>query len=481
MNGGSGAGLEFAIEIDATRDLAVDADRVEALITIGASHAGMALAPAQTIEVLIMDRSRSMMSQNKIHEARRAACAAIDALPDGTLLAVVAGNQAAQRIFPAVGKLAKVDAAARATAKRQVMRLRPEGGTKIGRWLVAASDLFAAESASGVIRHAVLYSDGKNQHEVRAELDTALSACADRFVCDVRGLGDDWDYTELLHIAEMLHGDATAVLRIADLADDFTRLIEAVQRLVVPRVYLRLRPDDRFRIHAIAQTHPVQVDLTGRQQPAGGTAVDVPLGAWAPATRCYHLSLRIDPAVLPIGDEVRATPVEVLTEAAGGARERRAHAALVVRRHATPGFETEIPLSLTEVAKEREVAFAMRACADAWLHGQAAEADDELNQAMRLARELDDPRLPLLEAIADIGSDGKARLRTGVTHGNMQQLGLDSTKTAIRRPDLAVRAGPGPGTPPVSVRPCPTCGETTSADDLKYCENCGKPFESPAS
>jgi hypothetical protein len=80
VSGGPGAGLDFTMEIDATRDLAVDADRVEALITIHATSGGIPGPAARIAEILIMDRSLSMQAQNKIHEAQRAACAAVDAL-----------------------------------------------------------------------------------------------------------------------------------------------------------------------------------------------------------------------------------------------------------------------------------------------------------------------------------------------------------------------------------------------------------------
>jgi hypothetical protein len=489
VNGGAAPGLDFTIEIDATRDLGADVFRAEALITVTAHPAGAAAPAAAAVEVLIMDRSRSMLGENKIHEAHRAACAAIDVLPDGVLLGIIAGNRTAEPVFPAAGGLAVIDAGTKAAAKRQVMSLRPEGGTEIGRWLAAANELFATGPAAGFVRHAVLYTDGKNEHETPAALDAALSACADRFVCDVRGVGGDWHYAELRHIAEMLHGDATAVLRIADLAEDFTQLMQRVQRLVVPRAYLRLQPRGSFRISSIAQTYPVRVDLTRHQQPAGDAAVDVPLGPWEQQTRRYQLSLQFDPATLPAEDDVRAARVELLTEIADGTRERRASAALVVRRHATPDFRTVVPESLTKVEKERELSLAMQACADAWLNRRTADADDELNLALRLAREVRDVRLPLLEGVAVAGPDGRARLRPDVTPGEMQRLGLDSTKTALTVTGGSASNGarpPGspPGSPPgplpVTGRACPRCGATTRAANLRFCEACGAPFDGEA-
>jgi Ca-activated chloride channel family protein len=473
-------GLSFTIEIDALRDLSVDASRADALVTVTARATGRAEPAPRLAEVLIMDRSLSMMSGNKMPEARRAACAAIDALPDGALLGIIAGSRKAESVFPATGGLTAIDAKTRAEARRQVMRLRPEGGTEIGRWLVAASQLFATEPAAAAIRHAVLYTDGKNEHETPAALGTALDACTDRFICDVRGLGGDWDYTQLLPISEALHGDATAVLDIADLAGDFTQLIAAVQRLVVPRTYLRLSPGGRFLAASVAQTHPVRVDLTQRQQPADGTAVDIPLGSWQPDTRRYQVTLRFTPDALPFGEDLRAMTVELLAEAADGERERYADAALIVRRHATPGPGAAIPHSHTQVERERELAATMQACTDAWLYGRAAEADDELDHAIRLARAVADPvRLRLLEGVAVTGPDGKARVRRDVTPGEMQRLALESTKTNVSIARVS-RAGEA-ARPPAEAHACRACGETTYAWNPRHCEACGNPFGESAS
>jgi hypothetical protein len=478
VSGAGAPGLRFSIDIDATSHLAFDADRAEALITIRAPSGTAAGHAPRIAEILIMDRSKSMWGHNKIHEALRAACAAIDGLPDGALLGIIAGNDLVGPVFPAAGKLAVVDPGTRAAARRLVMSLRPDGGTKIGTWLTAASQQFAAES--GAMRHAVLYTDGKNQHESRAELDRALSTCADQFTCDVRGLAGDWDYAELEHIADTLHGDATAVLDIADLTDDFTQLIGRLRRAVTPRSYLRLVPGRQFRIGAITQEHPRQVDLTDGQQPAGDGAVHVQLGAWEEQeTRRYKLSLRFDPDALPAGEDVRAARIDLFAEVAGGARERCADAPLVVRRHLTPGFRTEIPDSLTQVEKERDLTIAMRACADAWLSQQFADADEELALALRLAREAGDARLSLLADIADTGPDGRVRVRPGVTHGEMQRLGLHSTKTTktARPADAAARAPDAPATGPAGPRACRACGEVADdGEDLKFCEACGAPF-----
>ena len=481
-------GLAFSVQIDADH-LAADASRVDALITIKAARARGG-EPPRAAEVLIMDRSLSMDRLRKIDEARAAICAAIDVIPDGALFAIIAGNHEAELVFPHDGTLAQAGAQTRAEAKDRVGRLRAGGGTRISSWLRAAAGLFASEPSTGIIRHGLLYSDGINEtegsteSERRARLDEALAACSGQFVCDVRGLGEDWDYRELEHIADALHGDVAAVLRAEDMAADFTGRMRRAARLVVPRSYLRLRPDRRFRIASVAQVFPVQVELPLPQPPpVDGEQAEVPLGAWEAETRRYELSLRFAPGQLPVGDEIRAAAIELLTETPGGDRARQADAALVVRQHAVEGAHTVRSEKLTRVSGQNELRFTMRACADAWLSGERDEADAELDRAIGLARELGDVRLPFLLRVAVPRLDGRYRLRPDVTRGEIQRFGLDSRTTGIRReqaePSSAEGSGPPAGESGVGgasgSRVCRHCGATTEGG--RFCEECGRPLD----
>ncbi|MEJ8670947.1 VWA domain-containing protein [Streptomyces sp. MS1.AVA.1] len=179
-------GLSFALEVDAPSDLAHDEQRADALVTVTARSAAdgeaNALPDRPGAEILIMDRSLSM-SGRKLDEAKRALCAAIDTLRDGTHLGIVAGHHKAEVIFPATGGLARVDALTREDAKLRVIGQFAEGGTAIGQWLTCAQHLFTSVAAPGTVRHAVLYTDGKDEHETPEQLGTysppaPTSSCA---------------------------------------------------------------------------------------------------------------------------------------------------------------------------------------------------------------------------------------------------------------------------------------------------------------
>lgn len=475
------SGLNFTIEVDATRDLGIDADRVEAIITVRTSLAASAGPAARLAEVLIMDRSLSMQWHNKIHEARRAACAAIDTLPDGVLLGIIAGHRQASPVFPEDGGLAATDAGVRADAKRRVMSLLPEGGTRIGRWLVAADEAFAAAPGAGVIRHAVLYTDGINEHETRAELDAALARCGETFTCDVRGLGEDWDYREVRYIADALGGGAEAVVNVTDLTGDFTGLMLRAARLVVPRTSLRLRLYRSVEVVAAERVYPDRADLAAARSAADERTTEIALGAWTaePAERRYQVSLRFNPGVVPVGAELRAARVDLDAELPDGTVAARANAAIVIIRHDTPD-PTIVPESITRIHRQRELTFGIQDCVDAVGDRRVADADRHLDRALRLARELGDEKLPLLESIAVIGADGRARLRPGVTRGELQRVGLYSTVTSFKPSGGLPRSVGGDGLGGVGARPdaervCAKCNAPAAHGDV-YCEGCSEPL-----
>lgn len=74
--------------------------------------------------------------------------------------------------FPRQQRLVTADDRTRAEAKRKVAAAKADGGTAIGEWLLLADRLFADHS--GQIKHAILLTDGRNEHEEPAKLDRIL-------------------------------------------------------------------------------------------------------------------------------------------------------------------------------------------------------------------------------------------------------------------------------------------------------------------
>ncbi|WP_306319069.1 MULTISPECIES: VWA domain-containing protein [unclassified Streptomyces] len=495
--------LSFTVEVDAPEDQPVDATRADALLTVRArladeapegggvpdgdvldgsrEAAGRAAGQGQgpgRAEVLIMDRSQSMAASGKLGEAKKAVTAAIDTLRDGTLLGIVAGDHTATVIYPPAGRpLAPVDQHVRQHAKHQVAAQVAQGGTRIGSWLTRARDLFDGSAGPDTVCHAVLYTDGKNEHETPEQLADAVRGCADRFTCDARGLGDNWHYKVVRAVAEGLHGSAEAVVDIPDLTADFVGLMREAQRLVMPRLYLSLHLTDRFDLGTVQQTRPVQVDLTDQRQ-RRGAEIHVPLGAWAPDTRQYQVSLTFEADSLPLYQRVQAATLTLRAEAAPGQDDRpacTAEHALIVKRRPDEAFEIPASANLTRLESERELRSAMQGCADAHERRERVLADAMLRQALRIAEQLDDARrLNLLRGAAQAGPDGLPVVRPDVPRGLMQQIGLDATRTGPAPEEALVDADPhGDGGSGSDTGTCPKCHRPLVARDAKFCEVCG--------
>lgn len=184
----------FNVEVYQNEYLPEGGRDVHAIVTVTSTGGATATrTSAQGAAVVIMvDCSGSMeYPPEKMRGAREATAAAIDTLRDGTSFAVIAGTHVAKEVYPGQGRLATADAATRAQAKEALRGLSSGGGTAIGTWLRLADGLLRQSTAS--IRHGILLTDGRNEHEEPEVLRATLDACAGRFTCDARGVGTDWE------------------------------------------------------------------------------------------------------------------------------------------------------------------------------------------------------------------------------------------------------------------------------------------------
>lgn len=477
----AGGGLWFELTVDpATCELGRDANEASALITVTALRSGRGAAmAASSAEVIIMDRSLSMRRQGKLQAARDAVAAAIDALSEETYFTVIAGKDDAEQVYPADGTLCRATAAAKFRAKTRIANLDALGGTAMGRWLSLARQLF--DQAPDAVRHAVLYTDGINEHETAAELDSALRACRDHFVCDVRGVGVDWEPRELRHIADVLQGEADAIIDIADLRADFVRLMEHAQRLLVPRVFLRLSLDRHFRLESVRQSMPVvsDDDLTRYRLDQDGGVTDIPLLSWGEERRDYLVTLRAEPAT-PASDELRAARVDVLAGPAGGGPLAPCAApAAVAVRWLPYGDLPSVRNSTTEVQDLMRLADAIQDGVAAYQQGDKDGARSKFRDAWQVANRVGAvEQRDLLRKLVTEDEYGDVRLRPGITRGDLLTANLRSTSHRVPPAGRAVRPAADHRAQPPAIRHICPDGHVTYGRDVRYCEekDCGYEF-----
>jgi von Willebrand factor type A C-terminal domain/von Willebrand factor type A domain len=306
-------GPTFATEVYQNQYLPAGGTVVDAVVTVTASGGSAIAAGAMptAAQVIMVDCSGSMASPaTKMSEAKRATLAAIDTLRDGVAFAVVAGGADADMVYPPSVTLVPASAQTRSQAKTAVNRLTASGGTAIGRWLNLANVLFAGHPAQ--FKHAILLTDGRNQHETPEQLAEVLRSCEGRFICDSRGVGADWSGTELRTVASALLGTADGLPDPSLLADDFRGMTETAMGKAVAEVALRLWTPVGSTVRFVKQVFPHLEDLTARRTEVSPRIGEYPLGAWGDESRDYHVQVEVPAGA--VGEEVLAGRVSLVSQ-----------------------------------------------------------------------------------------------------------------------------------------------------------------------
>jgi hypothetical protein len=394
---------------------------VDAVLTVAPEKDAARYVRSGGGEVIIVDVSGSMEGF-KLQEARDATVAAIDCIAEGVHFGVVAGNETAEQVFPASG-LVPSNARTRAEAKRSVGRLKPSGGTAIGQWISLAARLLEPVQGS---RHAILLTDGKDEHETPEALGTALAAASGVFQCDCRGVGTDWSVSELRRIATALLGSVEIVADPVDLPSDFQAVMRQAMSRGVSDVWLRIWVPRGAEILTFKQVAPELLDLTAtRARPDDLTQV-FQTGAWGEESRDYHLAIRVPPGA--VGDEVLAARVSVVVDGAETARSP-VRAAWTDDRAAS----TRVNRVVAHYTGQQELADAIQTGLDALNHGDHTTAAVHLGRAVRIAAETDNASTrELLAAVVDVDDvlTGRVHVKAGVKPADVMTLDTRSTRTA---------------------------------------------------
>lgn len=476
----------FSLSVSQDKYVSAQTREIHAIIRVSAAGVGAAAAEGSgpsAAEIIIVDCSESMAyPPAKLDAAINATCAALDTLRDDVLFAVVAGNGFARLVYPGRPALVPASAVTRAEAKKAVRSLYASDGTRIGRWLEFAAELF--EEHPGIVRHAMLYTDGKNQHESPQELGKSIERCQGRFDCDARGIGDGWDPAELRRIAAALHGRADAVPDFAEgLADDFRGVMREAMRKAVPEVALRVRPGRGVAVKFVRQTYPTMSDLTGLAVPVDRVAADYPTGAWGEDTRDFHICLTADRGDRPVGKDHRLARVEVMTGEAGSPRTVSATEERYVSAHWTdrpPGPSHLTHPMVEHYARQQDLGEAVREGCHSYQDGDHERARGAWGRAVAIAYSTGNlevlARLRNVVEIIDAAS-GDVRLRPdgSITKQDINMLDVASDVSSMSMDSRqAIPRAPVAAAPEIS-RTCPDCGRISPPGAL-VCEQCGHSF-----
>jgi len=423
----------FTVQIDQNPYLPVGGRDVSAVVTVTADDAddepSWPGSADDSAEIIIVDCSGSMdFPPEKILAARAATSAAVDVIRDGARFAIVAGTNTAWPVYPTDGSMAVADARTRTEARRAVGGLRANGGTAIGQWLRLAHRIFQPYPAT--LRHAILLTDGKNQHETEAELAAAIGLCEGAFTCDCRGIGTDWVVDELRKISTALLGTVDIVPDPAGLAADFEEMMRGAMSKQLPDVMLRVWTPQQAIAKFVKQVAPAIDDLTGRRSQSGPQVGDYPTGAWAPGeSRDYHVGVEVN--VGGVGQEMLAARVSLVASLPSG---QQVLGQGLIRATWTDdeALSTRINPGVAHYTGQAELAAAIQDGLEASKQGDDETATAKLGRAVALAHEAgNEDTARLLAKVVDVVDEatGTVRLKKKVSAVDEMALDTRSAKT----------------------------------------------------
>ncbi len=415
----------ISVDIDHNPYLAEGTGTVDAIVSITVENELSATAtPMDRVEAIIIDCSTSMQSPfEKFEAAKRATAAAIDELVDGTYFAIVAGTEEAAHVYPEDEWSTRASASTRAAAKRAVDGLRPNGGTAIGTWLAHVREI--AGHHPGVPTHAILLTDGKDEHETPEELGEQIGLSEGEFTCDCRGVGTNWHVDELRSISSALLGTVDIVADPEDLADDFAAMMRTSMSKSIPDLTLRLWTPAGANVEFVKQVAPTVEDLTHRRVDSGNQSGEYPLGSWGAEDRDYHIQVEVEPAAA--GREKLAARVSVV---AGD--EVLGQGLVKAVWTADTELSAQISRRVAHYTGQAELAQAVQEGLSARKNGDIKTATAKLQRAMELAvKSGNTGTAKLLKGVVEVDEKtGTVRLRREIAAADEMALDARSTRTA---------------------------------------------------
>jgi len=418
---------QFTAEVFQNEFLPDGGTDVHAIVRVTCRDAGQAGQGAGTdaAEILIVDTSGSM-GANGIAQGRLAATAALGEITDGTWFAVIAGNHVGTRVFPDMGytQMVRMDGASRQAAVGAVQRFRADGGTAMGTWLTKAREIFESVPQASQ-RHAILLTDGANEHESPQQLTAAIEGATGVFQCDCRGLGDRWQVEEVRRIASALLGTVDLIPAPEHMAGEFQRLIRQAMARGVAAVDLRVWTPQGAQTLFVKQVAPTLEDLTSRRSQVNPLTAAYPTGAWADESRDYHVAVRL-PAKT-VGQEQLAARVQVALGA-----DLQTQALVKATWSSDDALTTRINDQVARYTGQAELAQAIQDGLAAKAAGDDNDATAKLGRAVQLAsRAGDEEMTSRLKKVVDIdnAAEGTVRLKKSVQKLDEMALDTASTKT----------------------------------------------------
>lgn len=418
---------QFASTVFQNEFLPAGGTDVNAIVRVAVSEAGAAGSDGAAGEIIIIDCSGSM-GQRSMLAARHAAMVALDNILDGTYFAIVSGNHRAYLAYPIVQSgpgMVEMTPLTRRDAKTAISRLVSNGGTAIGSWLSLAEALFASMGGLLSQRHALLLTDGADEHETPQQLDAAIRSCQGKFQCDCRGVGTYWVVSEVRKISQALMGSLDIIPDPSKMSEVFANIMQTAMSRGVSKADLRVWVPQGAQLLFVRQVSPTVEDITNHGRRINPLTMQFPTGAWGDEERDYHVSVRLPAKSL--GQEQLAARVQLVV-----ADQVRTQGLVKAVWSEDDSLTARINEEVAHYTGQTELAAAIQEGLAARHAGDLSTATSRLGRAVQLAEASGNSeattKLRKVVDVVDIAS-GTVRLKANVDKADEMALDTASTKT----------------------------------------------------
>jgi uncharacterized protein YegL len=417
----------FTAEVFQNPYLNQGATQVNAIMTITTSGDGgvsVATPKSQRLFGIICDISGSMGGA-KILAAKEAIVQIINLLPTDAAFFIVTGSSRAKLLVPLVNAIPEN----KQRAIAQVREISANGGTVISSWLNTALGEF--NKMPFAICQALLLTDGQNDPSDEQDLERVLAASEGKFQCDCRGVGTDWQVSQLQKIAGKLLGTTDIIASPDRITADFEAILTKAMGKTVSDVSLRLWTPQGAKVLFCKQVSPEIVDVTDRSRTVNDRMVDYPTGAWGSnESRDYHFCIQVNAG--NIGDEMLAGRASLMTQTNG--QETKITEAKILATWTEDEAKTaKIDRHVAHYTGQAELAQSIQEGLEARAQGNIEVATVKLGKAVKLAHDSgNEATAKLLRSVVDVedAAAGTVRIKRTVAKEDEMMLDTRSTKTA---------------------------------------------------
>lgn len=417
--------MQFKAEVFQNQFLPQGAREVHAIMTVSAEGiaANSFTTGGEKLFGIICDISGSMDGK-KIHAAKSAMAQLVNLLPEDVYFFIVTGCDRATLTVPL--SLATAENKLRAIAAIKTIEVK--GTTAMSIWLTKALEEF--QRMPNALRQALLLTDGQNDKMDERPLSAALLACEGVFQCDCRGVGTDWEVTQLQKIASKLLGTTDIIPSPAAIEADFRNILDKAMSKSVSDVAMRIWTPQGAKILFCKQVSPEIAELSDRARAVKPQVVEYPTGAWAKAeSRDYHFCIEVNAG--NVGDEMLAGRASLIC-IVDGTENKVGEARILATWTDDDAKSTKIDRRVAHYTGQAELAQSIQEGLEARARGDVDVATAKLGKAVKLAHNSgNEATAKLLRTVVEIedAPTGTVKLKRDIAKEDAMALETRSTKT----------------------------------------------------